>query len=742
VGVAVPDPSIACFTYRAFISYSHRDKAWADWLHKALETYRVPSRLVGTKTAHGEIPRRLNPIFRDREELSSSPELGTKINEALAQSENLIVLCSRGSATSRWVNEEVLAYKRMGRAGRIFCLIVDGEPNATDLPGREAEECFCPALRFATDAGGRPTNERIEPIAADVRPGKDGKANAKLKLIAGMLDVGFDALKQREQRRQVQRMTAIAGLALVVMAVTIVLAIAALVSRHRAVVAQHEAVVAQQAAQRRQKQAEGLVNFMLGDLNDKLNQVHRLDIMQAVDDKAMAYFQSLPTADATDAALAMRVTALEKIGDVRAENGNTTRGLRAHEVASTLASELLRRDPNSVTRQVSYADSLLWIGGDDWYLGNLERAGQMFETASNLLTKAAATQPVNTDLSDKLAAALVDAGRVLEARGDYAAAKPYYNAVLKVYASLSKRDPRKAFWQTDLGDAYGDLGKVALEQGHLGVAITEYEINQRIEAELAKQEPGDHNQAWELVLINGILGRTLMLAGETTEAERHLRGAVDGADALTHFDATVPDWYYLHARYSEQLGGVLRQMRQLDKAAAVDANSLRELHTLVAKDPHNTEWQQELAASDLENARLALDQNHADTASQLIASALDLIAQLRDESPKNQSLLLLAAQARIVAGRASAEHGDVTSAQNDWQQAFQTLTPIAQSSNDIHVLATWAAVLLELDDLEAAKPVVAKLEAAGYNTPDFTGLAAAKDFSFAPKRIAMDASHP
>jgi hypothetical protein len=32
------DASNPRFTYRAFISYSHRDKAWADWLHKALET--------------------------------------------------------------------------------------------------------------------------------------------------------------------------------------------------------------------------------------------------------------------------------------------------------------------------------------------------------------------------------------------------------------------------------------------------------------------------------------------------------------------------------------------------------------------------------------------------------------------------------------------------------------------------------------------------------------------------------
>jgi tetratricopeptide (TPR) repeat protein len=730
------------FTYRAFISYSHRDKAWADWLHKALETYRVPSRLVGTTTVHGTIPRRLNPVFRDREELSSSPELGTKINAALAQSENLIVLCSPASAASRWVNEEVLAYKRMGRAGRIFCLIVDGEPNASDLPGREAEECFCPALRFKLDANGQPTAEITEPVAADARPGKDGKPNAKLKLIAGMLDVGFDALKQREQQRRIRRMTAITALAVCVMAVTIVLAVLALVSRHRAVIAQHEAVVAKQAAVRRQKQAEGLVGFMLGNLSDKLDQVHRLDIMQAVDDKAMAYFNSLPTADATDASLAMRAKALEKIGDVRFESGHTAAALKASQAASAIDAELLRRDPGNVTRLAEYANGLNWIGNDDWYLGDLGGAEHAFKTASNLLTKAVAARPGDTDLANKLASALVNTGRVLEARGDYAAAKPYYDAVLKVYAGLSKREPGKTIWQTNLGDAYGDLGKVALEQGRLGVAITKYGINQRIEAQLAKQDPRDHNQAWELVQINGILGRTLLLAGETTGAERYLRGAVDGAEALTHFDATVTDWQYLYARYSEQLGGVLRQTRQLDKAAAVDAHSLRELRALVAKDPHDTEWQQELVASELESARLALDQNRADAASPLTASAMNVLAQLQAKSPKDHNLLLLAAQAHIVAGQAAAKRGDVASAHEYWQQGEQIITPIATASNDVNVVATWANILLELGDTKAAEPIIARLEAAGYRAPDFVALTAAKRVGFAPKRIAMDASHP
>jgi len=187
--LATPD-----FRYRAFISYSHRDAAWAAWLHKALETYRVPSRLVGNQTAAGITPRRLSPIFRDRDELATATDLGSKVREALMQSANLIVICSPFSATSKWVQQEVLAYKQLGRSEHIFCLIVDGEPGASALAGAGERECFAPALRAQLDAQGRMTQVPAEPVAADVRAGKDGRRNAKLKLIAGMLGIGFDSL--------------------------------------------------------------------------------------------------------------------------------------------------------------------------------------------------------------------------------------------------------------------------------------------------------------------------------------------------------------------------------------------------------------------------------------------------------------------------------------------------------------------------------------------------------------------
>ncbi|MDA3913632.1 toll/interleukin-1 receptor domain-containing protein [Oleiagrimonas sp.] len=162
------DPStVSSLRFRVFISYSHRDKVWADWLHKTLEPYAIPKRLVGEVTQVGPVPRRLTPIFRDRDELASAHDLGAKDNKALAQSANLIVICSPRSAASRWVDEEVLSFRRLGRGERIFCLVVDGEPNASALPGQSAEECFSPTLRHAVDARGVLTDRPAEPIPAD-----------------------------------------------------------------------------------------------------------------------------------------------------------------------------------------------------------------------------------------------------------------------------------------------------------------------------------------------------------------------------------------------------------------------------------------------------------------------------------------------------------------------------------------------------------------------------------------------
>jgi WD40 repeat protein len=203
--------------YWAFLSYSHTDRQWGDWLHKALETYRVPRRLAGRDSRDGKIPARIFPVFRDREELPVSSDLSANIAEALRESRYLIVICSPRSAQSRWVGEEIKTYKKLGREDRILALIVDGEPNASDGKAgfKPEEECFHEALRYRWSDSGEATPIRSEPIAADAREGKDGRNNAKLKLLAGLLGVNYDDLKQRDNERRIRRLRLIVAAALV-----------------------------------------------------------------------------------------------------------------------------------------------------------------------------------------------------------------------------------------------------------------------------------------------------------------------------------------------------------------------------------------------------------------------------------------------------------------------------------------------------------------------------------------------
>ena len=66
------------FRYWAFISYSHKDEKFASWLHREIETYKGHTRLVGSTNPAGEmVPKRLSPIFRDRDELAAATDSPT-----------------------------------------------------------------------------------------------------------------------------------------------------------------------------------------------------------------------------------------------------------------------------------------------------------------------------------------------------------------------------------------------------------------------------------------------------------------------------------------------------------------------------------------------------------------------------------------------------------------------------------------------------------------------------------------
>jgi hypothetical protein len=76
-------PATGVYRYDAFISYRHvePDRRWAKWLHSALETYRVPRKLV-----QKGIARRVGRVFRDEEEFAASADLHQNVESTLRES--------------------------------------------------------------------------------------------------------------------------------------------------------------------------------------------------------------------------------------------------------------------------------------------------------------------------------------------------------------------------------------------------------------------------------------------------------------------------------------------------------------------------------------------------------------------------------------------------------------------------------------------------------------------------------
>lgn len=195
------------YNYYAFISYSRKDEAWAKWLQKKLEQYRLPTVL---RKEESTLPKKIQPIFRDKTDLTTG-QLTTALHDELNLSKKLIVLCSPTSARSEWVNKEVQGFIDSGRISDIIPLIIEGIPNS----GGDTE-CFMPALQL-------PEDEQLLGVSIP----ELGKKDTFLRIVAGLLEIKFDQLKRRhEQRQKKQR--------LIVTAATLVFLLAAAFGGYKA----------------------------------------------------------------------------------------------------------------------------------------------------------------------------------------------------------------------------------------------------------------------------------------------------------------------------------------------------------------------------------------------------------------------------------------------------------------------------------------------------------------------------
>lgn len=677
--------------YKAFISYSHADSRWARRVHRYLENYRVPKRLSSENGEAGPAAGRLGAVFRDRDELPSSADLGKAAEEALAASEFLVVICSPRSAASRWVNEEVLTFKRLGRADRILCIIVDGEPNATDLEGRAAQECFCPALRYRLGDGGELSSERVEPVAADGRRQGDGWPLARAKLVAGVLGVGLDDLRQRELQRRNRRLAAISTAALAGMAITLVLAITAYNARND--------------AERRREQADDLIAFMLGDLRERLNEVGRLDVLDSVAGKAMEYFAELPARDLDDRALARRSEALMQLGQVRLSRGDPAAAMQPFAEALAALGELAERAPADPHRAFDLGQAHFWVGYADWETGNLQGAEAAFQRYHDISDDLYGRFPENNDYLLELGYSYINLAILADQAGRSSDALEYGERMVELNREAFDRDPSNESYRRGLAEAYSWSGNLLANGLQFEASERRYreylELSQR--ALLADAE--DSQWLDHVMLANRFTGDAALALGGIRQAEALYRDGVEAAVQLLEIEPNNNHWQVEHAVLLRKLANTLRYAGNFP--GAID--TLERLNEVTSRQrealPEDIEWMAIEADYRLVQASTLSRAGYPERAATILARNLDELASLSSRFEGSAIIQHVYGQALLEGNRP----GDVITLFDSG-----ALRPDTAKLTALLVLAQ-----LQLGNLDAVAQQRDRLEQSGYRHPAY-----------------------
>lgn len=685
--------------FKAFISYSHADEAWGGWLQRALEGFRAPGSLASTLAAQGKSPR-LSPVFRDREDLPVAGSLNAAIQAALADSEFQIVLCSPNSAKSRWVNEEIKLFHKLHGPGRVFALIVDGEPNATSLPGREGEECFPPALRFVLDADGNPTGTPAETLAADARKGRDGRRYAVLKVAAGMLGVGLDDLVRRDAARKARQAWTVTGASLAGMAATIALSLFALAKSNEATTMRGK--------------AEHIIEFMLTDLKDKLEPVGRLDILESVIELVMAYYADQDLKSLDDDALARRAKAMTQFGTIDFRLNDFDAAADAFSVSEKATGELLRRSPNDPDRIFDHAQNVFYVGeiADKRY--EREKSEAQYNEYLRLAERLVAVDGDNPRSQLELAYATNNIGNVKFAAGRYAEAIPYYEKSIAARKDLLSADPDNAKVRIAYAYAMSWLGYAELERGDFRRAITVFRDQLAVYEPLWKNDPDNYTALDAVVTAQRRMADAYLYLGEVDEATAANEAAETTAQKLIARDPRNANWsinaahieraksFYLAAS-GDKAGAIRAADRSVDFIVAVLTEDAPQWYSTALGQ--SLAWRLDLLGEQADAA-------DADRLKILIAGAIAKDARDNSKFVGAASHSLAAYERR---------NGRPESARAISMRAIEILEPETarvSAASKIHL----AALYLDVGAVQKAAPIIAELEALHVNHPDFQAI--------------------
>lgn len=459
-------------------------------------------------------------------------------------------------------------------------------------------------------------------------------------------------------------------------------------------------------AQTQRTQAEGLIEFMLGDLRKQLEPVGRLDVLDAVGGKAMDYYghQRLAALDAD--ALGRRARALHLMGEIAEKRGRLDEADRMFREAAASTGELMARAPGDGQRLFDHAQSTYWVGFVAWRRGQQQEALVQFQRYLALANELSRVQPQRPEWRSERAYALNNLGVLKLEMGQVDAALSDLAQSRERWLELVAQDPDL---NLDLASTLGWMARASLDRADYASAL-DLE-RERMAVIAAMPASGDSRDLQgQAATSQHQISQIQLYLGRPLDALESAKAAATTLEPLVAQDPDNLDWLHQLSAVRLGMGEILAHLGRPAELGALMQGLRGDVDRLRQADASKLDWQCGLAGRvlllqaqtgrlDIEAARLHLHQMQ------------DLARGGAVFSHEHQRIN---AALEIQLGRQLSAQAP-EQARRYWIAAAERLRP---AGNDPRALALLGQAQFLLGDTEEARHVAEKLGASAYLHPD------------------------
>ena len=469
-------------------------------------------------------------------------------------------------------------------------------------------------------------------------------------------------------------------------------------------------------ARRQRVQAEGLIEFMLGDLRKKLQPVGRLDVLDAVGTKALDYYAAQDTGRLDADSLGRRARALHLIGEIAERRGSLDEALRVFQRAADSTGELMARYPRDGQRIFDHAQSVYWVGFVARQRGKLAEAEASFLQYQALAHQLTQLDSGNVDWRIEAASANLDLGVVYLETSRSAQALKSFVVARETWDGIVGSRPELGF---ELAHTWGWIAKAREALGDFGAAVDAQQTKISV---LHKLPDADKNRLVQRVLSNATyeLSRLQLALGRYTLAATAARDVLQQFEALAAVDGTDTESlaHLTFARVS--LAEIQLALGERSAARESLVRAANETTRLLSTDDTRNKWNIALTGS-LLLQRLALAGPQAPQRQDLEIFLSGVKSAESSGKALDAEQIHVASAVELALGDLLARDAQPAAARGHWQASAERLQSAA-AAGELPAMTLLAHARLRLGATEEARSLAQRIEASPYRHPAYADL--------------------